>query len=155
MELELRQAAKFLNYAPVLTVSAHTGLRVKRILPLVDTVFGQYRMRLGTGQVNRILEQAVNRTVPPLHKGKRLKFYYATQVGIKPPTIVAFVNFPEAVHFSYQRYLVNQIRDAAKLDRTPLRLVFRQRSGRIDFGARKQPADRPRARKRERKAAKG
>ena len=143
-QLQLKDAAKFLAFAPMLTVSAQTGQRVQRIFPLVDTVFDQYQARLGTGQVNKIFEQAVTRTVPPLHKGKRLKFYYATQVRTRPPTFVAFVNFPEAVHFSYQRYLVNQIRAASGLDRTPLRLVFRQRSGRIDFGAKGRPKRRPR-----------
>jgi GTP-binding protein len=133
-----------LSYAPVLTVSAKTGQRVARIFPLVNTVYDQYTTRLGTGQVNRILEQAVTRTVPPLHKGKRLKFYYATQVSTQPPTFVAFVNAPEGVHFSYHRYLINQIRAAAGLNRTPLRLIFRQRSGRIDFNAGKNPAARRR-----------
>jgi GTP-binding protein len=136
MQLRLRDAAKFLSFAPMVTVSAHTGQRVPRIFPLADDVFRQFRTRLGTGQVNKIFEEAVARTLPPLHKGKRLKFYYATQVDTGPPTFVAFVNYPEAVHFSYQRYLVNQIRQASGLDRIPLRLIFRQRSGRIEFGAR-------------------
>ena len=147
MQLQLRDAAKFLAFAPMLTVSAHTGMRIQRIFPLVNTVFEQYRTRLGTGQVNKIFEDAVTRTVPPLHKGKRLKFYYATQVSAGPPTFVAFVNFPEAVHFSYQRYLLNQIREASGLDRTPLRLIFRQRTGRIDFGAKGKPERRPRGKK--------
>jgi len=144
MELALRDAAKFMAHAPVVTVSARTGQRVRRIFSLANTVYDQYTTRLGTGRVNRILEEAVTRTVPPLYKGRRLKFYYATQVSTRPPTFVAFVNAPEGVHFSYRRYLVNQIRQAAGLTRTPLRLVFRERSGRIDFGDGKKAARKPR-----------
>ncbi|MBW2356030.1 MAG: ribosome biogenesis GTPase Der [Deltaproteobacteria bacterium] len=144
MELALRDAAKFMAHAPVVTVSARTGQRVRRIFSLANTVYDQYTTRLGTGRVNRILEEAVTRTVPPLYKGRRLKFYYATQVSTRPPTFVAFVNAPEGVHFSYRRYLVNQIRQAAGLTRTPLRLGFRERSGRIDFGDGKKAARKPR-----------
>ncbi len=147
MELSVRDAAKFLSYAPVVTVSAKTGLRVARIFALVNTVYDQYTTRLGTGRVNRILEQATTRTAAPIHKGRRLKFYYATQVSTRPPTIVAFVNCPEGVHFSYQRYLVNRIREETGLNRTPLRLLLRERSGRIDFTAGKNPAALRRRRK--------
>jgi len=87
--------------------------------------------------LNKILERAVLKNEPPLHKGKRLKFYFATQVSTRPPTFVLFVNYPEAVHFSYRRYLINQIRAGAGLDITPLRVLFRQRTGAIDFGSRK------------------
>ncbi|MDL2328350.1 ribosome biogenesis GTPase Der [Desulfosarcina sp. OttesenSCG-928-A07] len=126
---DLRMAAKFLAFAPILTVSATTGMRIQKIFPAVDAVFGQYSVRITTGQLNRVMEQALERTQPPLHKGKRLKFYYATQVSSQPPTFVSFVNFPEAVHFSYQRYLTNQLREAFGLDKTPLRLLLRQRTG--------------------------
>lgn len=103
--------------------------------------------------MNRILERSVQRREPPLYKGKRLKFYYATQVAAKPPTFVFFVNYPEAVHFSYQRYLVNRLRAEALLGETPVRALFRLRTGRIDFGRRKhrsirRPRSRPRNRKR-------
>ena len=133
----LREASKFLSFAPILTLSALTGLRTRRIFPLVDDVFDQYAGRLGTGQTNRILERAVETNEPPMHRGKRLKFYYGTQVGTKPPTFVIFVNAPEAVHFSYRRYLTNQIRQQTGLNHTPLRLVFKQRSGRKTFVAAK------------------
>ncbi|MBU0992337.1 MAG: ribosome biogenesis GTPase Der [Proteobacteria bacterium] len=129
----LRMEAKFLNFAPAMTISALTGQRVHRIFNLIDEVYGQYSFRIGTGQLNRIIEKAIERTEPSLHKGKRLKFYYATQVASKPPTFVCFVNFPESVHFSYERYLINQIREQAKLDKTPIRLIFKQRTGKIDF----------------------
>lgn len=125
----LREEAKFLSFAPVVSVSAHTGLRVERIFGPVQTVFRQYATRLGTGQLNRIVEQAVQRNVPPMHRGRRLKFYYATQVSTRPPTVVLFVNYPDAVHFSYRRYLLNQIREAAGLTQAPLRLLFRARTG--------------------------
>ncbi len=133
----LREAAKFLSFAPIVTISAVTGLRVKKVFRHVKTVYGQYATRVGTGQINRILQQAIARNEPSLHKGKRLKYYYTTQVGTRPPTFVCFVNYPEAVHFSYQRYLVNQIRLETGLDQTPLRLYLRQRTGRIEFGDRK------------------
>ncbi len=134
---QLRQNAKFLSFAPILTISARTGLRVNKIFGQIETVYQQYCTRVGTGQVNRLFEQAIRRNEPSLHKGKRLKFYYATQVANKPPMFVCFVNYPEAVHFSYKRYLLNQIRTGTGLDRTPLRIVFRQRTGRIEFGKKK------------------
>ena len=129
MTESLRLTAKFLSFAPVLTVSAKTGMRIQRIFPIVDTVYRQYSARISTGPLNKALTQALERTPPSLHKGKRLKFYYGTQVSTRPPTFVSFVNFPEAVHFSYQRYLTNQIRSAFGLDQTPVRLLLRQRTG--------------------------
>ena len=126
---QLRMQAKFLSFAPVLAVSAQTGLRVRRILPVVDQVYAQYTTRIGTGALNKAMAQALTRTPPSMHKGKRLKFYYATQTATRPPTIVSFVNFPDGVHFSYQRYLINQVRQAFALDKTPLRILLRQRTG--------------------------
>jgi GTPase len=133
-ELQLRDAAKFQPYAPMITVSALTGLRISKIFPLVDQIYAQYTTRITTGRINRIVADATQRTEPPLHKGRRLKFYYTTQITERPPTFVSFVNFPDAVHFSYERYLLNQIRKGTGLDRVPLRLCFRQRTGKIDFG---------------------
>ena len=133
---QLSEAAKFLQYAPVLTLSALTGLRVHRTFNAVKNVFSQYVTRVGTGVVNRIVSEAVGRNEPPLHKGRRLKFYYTTQVSERPPTFVSFVNYPEAVHFSYERFLVNQIRAETGLNATPLRLYFRLRTGKIDFAKR-------------------
>lgn len=152
----LRHAAKFLSFAPVLTLSALTGQRVQRIFKLVDEVYAQYCTRIGTGPLNKILQRAVETNEPSLHKGKRLKFYYATQVSTRPPTIVLFVNFPEAVHFSYQRYLTNRFREETGLGKTPLRVLLRQRTGRIDFAARKpkfNPARKGKGRVRGRKPA--
>ncbi len=127
----LRMEAKYLNFAPAITISALTGQRVSKIFKLVDEVYSQYAIRIGTGQLNRILDQAIKKNEPSLHRGKRLKFYYATQVSAKPPTFICFVNYPDAVHFSYKRYLINQIRAEAGLDKTPVRLFFRQRTGRL------------------------
>ncbi len=130
----LRMAAKFLSFSPIVSISALTGLRVLKIFDLVDEVYRQYTSRIGTGQLNKITEQAIARNEPSLFRGKRLKFYYATQISVAPPTFVCFVNFPDAVHFSYRRYLLNQIRKNAGLDKTPIRIVFRKRTGRIKGG---------------------
>ncbi len=134
---QLRMESKFLSFAPAITISALTGLRVPKIFTYVDEVYSQYAARITTGQLNRIMELAIKKTEPSLFRGKRLKFYYTAQVTAKPPTFVCFVNYPEAVHFSYKRYLINQIREQAELDKTPIRLIFRQRKGRISFGKKK------------------
>ncbi len=126
----LRLQAKFLSFAPMLTVSACTGKRVKRIFDHVDEVYAQYCRRISTGQLNRILGTALEKNPPALHRGRPVKFYYAAQVGAKPPTFMAFVNHPEAVHFSYKRYLLNQLREQAGLDKTPIRLILRARERR-------------------------
>jgi len=96
---------------------------------IVEEVYQQYAYRIGTGQLNKIFEQATQQNEPALFRGRRLKFYYATQVSTEPPNFVCFVNYPEAVHFSYRRYLMNQIRDKAGLDKTPIRIIFRKRTG--------------------------
>ena len=126
---QIRYDAKFLNFAPVMAISAKTGLGVAKIFNLVEEVYGQYGFRIGTGELNRVLEAAVSKTEPSLYKGKRLKFYYATQVSVKPPTFLCFVNYPDSVHFSYKRYLINRIREGAGLDKTPVQLIFRKREG--------------------------
>ena len=126
----LRQQAKFLNFAPAMTISALTGLRVRKIFKQVDEVYDQYARRISTGELNRCLERAIERNEPSLHRGKRIKFYYGAQISTRPPTIVCFVNYPQAVHFSYKRYLINQFREETGLDKTPIRIIFRQRTGR-------------------------
>lgn len=133
----LKEATKFLSFAPVMTVSALTGLRVSRIFRTINAVYDQYATRVNTGEWNRILERATTANEPPMHMGHRLRFYYATQVAEKPPTVVCFVNHPEAVHFSYQRYLLNQFREHTGLDKTPIKLLLRQRTGHIDFGGKR------------------
>ncbi|MCJ7774287.1 MAG: ribosome biogenesis GTPase Der, partial [Desulfobacterales bacterium] len=134
---QLRMDAKFLSFAPALTISALTGQRVLKIFRLVEDVYKQYASRIETGPLNKILAEAIEKNEPSLHKGKRLKFYYITQTESKPPTFICFVNYPEAVHFSYKRYLMNQIREATSLNQTPIRLIFRRRTGRIEFGKKK------------------
>ena len=130
---DLRYKAKFLSYAPALTISAKTGQRCHKIFQEVVRIYEEYRFRINTGVLNRIIEDAVQREEPPLHKGKRLKFFYATQVATRPPAFVCFVNYPNAVHFSYKRYLVNQLRQMIPLEKTPVRLYFREKTGRMAF----------------------
>ncbi len=131
---ELRMRAKFLSFAPAMTISALTGQRVAKIFKMVNAVYAQYAQRIGTGQLNRILETATAQNPPPLHRGKPIKFYYTTQVSSQPPTFVCFVNQPQAVHFSYKRFLINQIREHAGLDKTPLRILFRPHENRKPKG---------------------
>ena len=130
----LREQAKFLKFAPAMTISALTGLRVRKIFKQVDDVYDQYARRITTGQLNKFLERAIEKNEPSLHHGKRIKFYYAAQISTKPPTIVCFVNYPKAVHFSYKRYLTNQLREETGLDKTPIRMIFKQRAGRKKKG---------------------
>ncbi len=130
---ELRMRSKFLSYAPAITISAKTGQRCHRVLEEVVKVHKEYCHRINTGVLNRIIEDAVFRNEPSLHKGKRLKFFYATQVASKPPCFVCFVNYPNAVHFSYERYLLNQLREMIPLVKTPIRLYFREKTGKIKF----------------------
>lgn len=124
---EIAMALRFMEYAPVLKISALTGTGVKKILPAVNEVYEQYRMSFSTNRLNTLLGQAVEAHVPPIHKGKRLKLYYTTQVGVKPPTFVIFANYPKGVHFSYQRFLVNQFRDGLGLSKVPVRIVLKER----------------------------
>ena len=139
---ELRIKSKFLSFAPAMTISALTGQRTHKIFKMVEDIYNEFSHRINTGILNRIIKDAIFRSEPSLHKGKRLKFYYATQVSVKPPTIVCFVNYPDAVHFSYKRYLVNQIREMSKLEKTPIRLYFRQRTGKINFADHKNTSPR-------------
>ena len=99
----------------------------------MDEVYEQYSRRVGTGQVNRIIEEAVRKNEPPLHNGRGVKLYYGAQVSTKPPTFVIFTNRPEGIHFSYERYLTNQIRKETGLEKAPIKLFFRQRTRREAF----------------------
>jgi len=125
----LEDQAKFLSFAPAMTISALNGQRVSKIFKLVEEVYDQYVHRISTGQLNKIMEKAIEKNSPSLHRGQRIKFYYAAQISTRPPTIVCFVNYPQAVHFSYKRYLLNQLREESGLDKTPIRMIFRQREG--------------------------
>ncbi len=117
----------FMPYAPILFISAKTGQRVERIFELIKFVHEQNTMRISTGKLNDILADASARVQPPSDKGKRLKIYYMTQASTKPPTFVCFCNNAELFHFSYQRYLENQIRSVFGLEGTPVRFVIRER----------------------------
>ena len=117
----------FMSYAPVLFISALTGQRVQRIYELINYVNDQAAMRISTGMLNDVLADAQARVQPPSDKGRRLKIYYMTQTGIKPPNFVVFCNSSELFHFSYQRYLENQIRATFGLEGTPIRMVIRQK----------------------------
>ena len=124
---DIQYRFRFLPFAPILTFSALTGKRVGRIIPTIREIFQQYNHRVTTGFVNRALEQALHHHEPPLVAGHSLKFYYATQASTRPPTFVLFCNRPDAIHFSYERFLANQFREAFGLDKTPIRLLFRGR----------------------------
>jgi len=124
---EVEMATPFVGFAPVLTVSALTGAGVNRILPTVDAVYSQYQRQFPTNRLNLLLQNAVAAHPPPMYRGRRLKFYYTTQIGIKPPTFVIIANYPKGVHFSYHRYLTNQFRKELGLDKSPVRIVMRER----------------------------
>ena len=117
----------FMPYAPIVFISAKTGQRVDRLFELIKYVNEQNTMRISTGMLNDVLADATARVQPPTDKGKRLKIYYMTQASTKPPTFVCFCNKAELFHFSYQRYLENQIRSTFGLEGTPVRFVIRER----------------------------
>lgn len=121
----VRAGLRFLDYVPVLFTSAKTGQRVGQVLPMALRVQEARLVRIPTGELNRLLQGAVARHAPPSKAGKRLKFYYATQAAVDPPTFIFFVNDRRLVHFSYQRYLENQIRERYRFEGTPLRIGFR------------------------------
>ncbi len=129
---DVRDRFRFLPFAPILTLSALEKKRVSRVLPLVTEIFDQFNKRVTTGMVNRVLAGVTAKHEPPLVSGRRLKFFYATQASTRPPTFVIFCNEPEKIHFSYERFLTNQFREAFGMDKTPVRLVFRERSRRSD-----------------------
>ncbi len=125
----IRAEAPFLDFAPIVSISAKTGQRVERVLELAVDIWAERRRRVPTAELNRVVTEAVRRQEPPPTKGRRPKLFYATQATVAPPTFVFFARDADAVHFSYQRYLENQLRDAFGFLGTPLRLVFRERSG--------------------------
>ena len=130
MRREVLRDLGFMSYAPVLFISALSGQRVQRIFELINFVNDQSAMRITTGMLNDCLADAQARVQPPSDKGRRLKIYYITQTGIKPPNFVVFCNRRELFHFSYQRYLENQIRASFGLEGTPVRMVIRQKGDR-------------------------
>ena len=127
MRKDVMRDLSFMSYAPVLFISAVTGQRTDRIFELVNFVNDQSHMRITTGMLNDVLADAQARVQPPTDKGRRLKIYYMTQTGICPPNFVVFCNRKDLFHFSYQRYLENQIRAVFGLEGTPIRMVIRQK----------------------------
>jgi GTP-binding protein len=129
----IRTELKFLSYVPILFISAKSGQRVQKVLELVLQLHAERLRRMSTGDINRLLREAVAKNPPKGNQRQRLKFYYATQVGIAPPTFVFFVNDRTLVHFTYERYLENMIRERFGFVGTPLKLVFRSRGEKPDL----------------------
>ena len=127
MREEIRRDLSYMTYAPILFISALTGQRVQRLFELINYVREQASMRITTGMLNTVLADAQTRVQPPTDKGRRLKIYYMTQVGIRPPHFVAFCNDKQLFHFSYRRYLENQIRSVFGLEGTPVIMTVRQK----------------------------
>ena len=117
----------FMSFAPIIFISAKTGQRLDRLFELIKYVHTQNTMRISTGKLNDILAEATARVQPPSDKGRRLKIFYMTQASTRPPTFVCFCNRADLFHFSYQRYLENQIRSTFGLEGTPIRFVIRER----------------------------
>ncbi len=124
---KIRQILSFMPYAEILFISAETGQRLPKLYEMIDIVYENHAMRVATGVLNEIMAEAVALQQPPADKGKRLRLYYITQAAVKPPTFVIFVNDKELMHFSYTRYLENQIREAFGFRGTPLRFIIRER----------------------------
>lgn len=123
----VRQTLSYMPYAELLFISAKTGQRLNKLFEMIDTVIENHAMRIATGVLNEIVTEAVALQQPPSDKGKRLRIYYTTQVAVKPPTFVIFVNDKELMHFSYTRYLENKIREAFGFQGTPLKFIIRER----------------------------
>ena len=124
---KVRQILSFMQYAEIMFISAKTGQRLPKLFDMIDMVIENHTMRIETGVVNEIMAEAVAMQQPPSDKGKRLRLYYITQVSVKPPTFVIFVNDKELMHFSYTRYIENRIREAFGFRGTPLRFIIRER----------------------------
>ena len=124
---EIYNKLSYLSYAPIIFISAKTGQRVEKLFTMINKVAEQNAMRISTSVLNQVINEAIAIVQPPTDKGKRLKILYGTQVSTKPPTFVIFVNNKELFHFSYERYLVNQIRKEFGLEGTPIRMIAREK----------------------------
>lgn len=133
MTEDVRRDLSYMPYAPVLFISALTGQRVDKLYELINSVYEQSCLRITTGMLNNVLADATARVQPPSDKGRRLKIYYMTQISVKPPHFVIFCNDARLFHFSYQRYLENQIRATFGLQGTPIRLTIRQKGDKEEF----------------------
>ena len=126
-ERDIRDVLSFMSYAQIVFISAKTGQRLPRLFETIEMVIENNSMRVATGVLNEIISEACAMKQPPSDKGKRLKIYYATQASVKPPTFIIFVNDKELMHFSYLRYLENQIRETFGFKGTSLKFIVRQR----------------------------
>ncbi|MFR8548790.1 MAG: GTP-binding protein, partial [Lachnospiraceae bacterium] len=124
---DIRQVLSYMPYAEIVFISAQTGQRIPRLFETIDMVIENQSMRVATGVLNEIMAEAVAMQQPPSDKGKRLRLYYITQVSVKPPTFVIFVNDKQLMHFSYTRYLENRIRDTFGFKGTSLKFIIRER----------------------------
>ena len=124
---EIYEKLSYLQYAPIIFISAKTGQRINKLYELINTVANQNAMRISTSVLNQVLNEAIAIVQPPTDKGKRLKIFYMTQASTKPPTFVVFVNDKQLFHFSYERYLVNQLRKEFVLTGTPIRMIVREK----------------------------
>lgn len=123
----VRAELPFMQYAPVISISSLTGKRVENLFPLIDKVYENANRRISTGVLNDVLNDAIAMVQPPSDKGKLLRIYYMTQVSTQPPTFVIFVNSKDLMHFSYERYLTNTLRDTFDFEGTPIRFIIRER----------------------------
>ncbi len=125
---EIGRAVPFVGFAPLLTISALSGYGVKRLFPTIGSLYRQFTMTFPTSALNRLLRDAVEGHSPPIYKNKRLKFYYTSQIGTRPPKFVIMTNSQKGVHFSYERYLINRYREGLGLDKVPLQIFFRDKT---------------------------
>lgn len=126
---KVKETLSFIPYAEILFISAKTGQRLNKIYELIDAIVESQNMRIPTGVLNEILTEAVSMQQPPSDKGKRLRIYYMTQVSVKPPTFVMFINDKNLTHFSYTRYIENKIREAFGFRGTAIHFINRERKG--------------------------
>lgn len=124
----IKDKLKFMDFAPIITVSALTGQRVLKIFEIIDATYEQYTKRVNTGELNRIVHDIVAKNPPSRHQSKANAFSYITQVSVKPPTFIFFVREPKSIHFSYERFLINQIREYFGFDHVPIRIFFKRKS---------------------------
>ena len=124
MEEQIKEKCKFLDFAPIIVLSALTGYGVDSLLPQVELVCEEYRKNIPTGRLNDCIERAIERNPIPSYRGKFVKIQYTTQIKSRPPTLKCFINYPEGIHFSYKRYLINSLRKTFGLAGTPVRLIF-------------------------------
>jgi GTP-binding protein len=125
---DIKEKIKFMDYAPIIFVSALTGQRVARIFEIIDAVYSQYKKRVSTAELNRVVREILDANPPPRHQNKTNTFTYVTQASVAPPTFVFFVREPGALHFSYRRFLTNRIRESLGFELSPLRIIFRKKS---------------------------